>query len=236
MPSPCSEKWDAFTPTFKGRFCGSCKKEVIDFTHWNEEQIKRYFTQLSTSTCGRFTATQLKTYETAPRPKQQWWAASALALMLIAAGRTEAQPKQRALSHEQINEKKSITTPQRPDSAFAHVVFRGIVRNSLDGSGLPGVNVLRKGSKQGIVTDGEGKFEMIIDHPQPTEQLVFSFIGFATQEKEIRITPMPMEIIVQMQYDIMGLTGEIVVLGGVQSFHPLSPRRLWWKVKYLFSK
>lgn len=48
-----------------------------------------------------------------------------------------------------------------------------------DPSGLPGVNVVVKGTTQGTMTDGEGKF--VIDAPSGST-LVISFVGYITQE------------------------------------------------------
>lgn len=48
-----------------------------------------------------------------------------------------------------------------------------------DGSALPGVTVMLKGTATGTITDNEGKFT--IDVPQGSV-LVFSFIGFTTKE------------------------------------------------------
>lgn len=55
----------------------------------------------------------------------------------------------------------------------------GQVLNSADNSGLPGVNVVVKGTSQGTITDLEGRFT--IELPNPSV-LVFSFIGFKSQE------------------------------------------------------
>lgn len=52
-----------------------------------------------------------------------------------------------------------------------------------DGSPLPGVNVLLKGTTNGTVTDSEGVYTLTV--PASGGTLVFSFIGFATQEVAI---------------------------------------------------
>lgn len=39
IPEPCHEKWAEMTPTERGAFCGSCKKEVIDFSEKSYNQI-----------------------------------------------------------------------------------------------------------------------------------------------------------------------------------------------------
>ncbi len=52
-----------------------------------------------------------------------------------------------------------------------------------DGSSLPGVNVILKGTTSGAVTDVEGNFKF--DVPETGAVLVFSFIGFATVEMEV---------------------------------------------------
>ncbi len=55
--------------------------------------------------------------------------------------------------------------------------------SDIDGNALPGVTVLIKGTAQGAVTDNDGIYELSIEDPEAT--LVFSFIGFATQEIDI---------------------------------------------------
>lgn len=50
-----------------------------------------------------------------------------------------------------------------------------------DGIGLPGVNIIVKGTTIGTVSDFDGKYNLVIrDQANPT--LVFSFIGFVAQE------------------------------------------------------
>ena len=60
IPKPCHADWNEMTPTQQGAFCGSCNKEVVDFTNMSDEAIKNYFLQRSTgSTCGRFRTEQI---------------------------------------------------------------------------------------------------------------------------------------------------------------------------------
>jgi len=57
----------------------------------------------------------------------------------------------------------------------------GRVTNSADGSALPGVSVVVKGTTTGTTTDGDGTYTLSVSDPA-NSTLVFSFIGFATQE------------------------------------------------------
>ena len=50
----------------------------------------------------------------------------------------------------------------------------------IDGNALPGVSVLIKGTAKGSLTNSEGKFNVIVENDEAT--LVFSFIGYETQE------------------------------------------------------
>ncbi len=62
-------------------------------------------------------------------------------------------------------------------------VISGKITDEEDGSGLPGVNVLVKGSTQGTITDIEGQYSLEIAPEAKT--LIFSFIGLTTQEVAI---------------------------------------------------
>ena len=59
-------------------------------------------------------------------------------------------------------------------------VVTGTVISSDDSSGLPGVNVLVKGTTNGAVTDFDGRYNITVANDN--DVLVFSYIGFTTQE------------------------------------------------------
>lgn len=62
-------------------------------------------------------------------------------------------------------------------------VIRGKVVDSESGEPLPGVNVMLKGTTMGTATDVAGAYELSV--PQATGTLVFSYVGYVTQEVEI---------------------------------------------------
>ncbi len=60
IPKPCHENWNQMTPDATGKFCGSCAKNVIDFTKMNTQEIQDYFLEnQGKMVCGRFKNEQL---------------------------------------------------------------------------------------------------------------------------------------------------------------------------------
>src|SRR5688500_16414183 len=53
----------------------------------------------------------------------------------------------------------------------------GKVTSADDGSGIPGVNVLEKGTSNGTVTDSNGSYSISI---ASSSTLVFSFVGYTS--------------------------------------------------------
>jgi hypothetical protein len=58
IPEPCHENWSEMTSTEKGKFCGVCTKEVIDFTQTSDEEIVKKISN-GVNLCGRFKKSQL---------------------------------------------------------------------------------------------------------------------------------------------------------------------------------
>lgn len=87
------------------------------------------------------------------------------------------------------------------------VTVTGNVSFADDGSPLPGVNVIVKGTTNGAVTDFDGNYS--INVPQGGETLMFSFIGFTKQEVPIDGQT---EINVAMTEDATALD-EVVLVG-----------------------
>lgn len=59
----------------------------------------------------------------------------------------------------------------------------GTVTSSEDGQGIPGVNIVVKGTTFGTVTDLDGKYKL--SAPEDATTLVFKFVGMVTKEVEI---------------------------------------------------
>ncbi|MBL7860121.1 MAG: SusC/RagA family TonB-linked outer membrane protein [Cyclobacteriaceae bacterium] len=90
-------------------------------------------------------------------------------------------------------------------------VVSGRVTSTEDGSALPGVNVVLKGTTNGTVTDSDGNYKLTV--PSTGGSLVFSFIGLKTQEIAIgdRTT-----VDVGLGLDVQQLTEVVVTAQGVQ--------------------
>ncbi|MBW3545788.1 MAG: TonB-dependent receptor [Bacteroidetes bacterium] len=86
-------------------------------------------------------------------------------------------------------------------------IVKGRVSSALSGEGLPGVNILLKGTSAGVVTDTNGHYEIAV--PGPEAILVYSFVGYISEEVTVgnRQT-----LDVQLSEDLEQL-GEVVISG-----------------------
>jgi len=87
-------------------------------------------------------------------------------------------------------------------------MITGKVTSADDGSALPGINVVLKGTTIGTITDIDGKYK--INVPMGNGTLVFSFVGLKTEEVKIGNSKV---INVQMESDIQELQ-EVVITKG----------------------
>ncbi len=55
----CSADWDKMTPQEQGRFCGQCKKIVVDFSQMDDQEIVNEIKNSNRRLCGRFYEDQL---------------------------------------------------------------------------------------------------------------------------------------------------------------------------------
>jgi CarboxypepD_reg-like domain/Secretion system C-terminal sorting domain len=217
IPTPCTEAWDTMIPDKSGRFCSSCKKNVIDFTRMSDSEILSYFTDFKGSSCGRFTEKQLnKTIvETQlSRPQNHWaWALSALLLPTVAASQTEKKGETIEISVI-ANETKPIKKARIVENSLDtiktendFIKLKGIVIDSIANEPLVGATIVLKGSNIGTLTDIDGHFELTAS----TKEVIVlgvSFVGYETQELKINSTNRNQDLKIEMQGSVLG---EVVV-------------------------
>jgi len=110
--------------------------------------------------------------------------------------------RQILLSPKYITERVYVTRDRQPQE----IVVTGKVTDE-DGNPLPGVNIIIKGTLTGTITGLDGNFSIELEDPDAV--LVFSFIGYSTQEISLEGRSV---IDVIMVLDILGLD-EVVVIG-----------------------
>lgn len=123
----------------------------------------------------------------------------------LASGKEEAESKSRLRA---AASKRSAVEPMSASKAITpNRIASGRVISNDDKTGLPGVNVVIKGTSVGTVTDAEGNYQIIL--PNEVETLVFSFIGLQSTEMRASVDK---PITVEMVNDTSQLS-EVVVAG-----------------------
>lgn len=113
--------------------------------------------------------------------------------------------------------KQEVNRAAGAPSVAANVI-RGRVTSKEDGSPLPGVNVILKGTNRGTVTDVDGNYQIEFTASNPT--LAYSFIGL--QSTEVNAADRK-EVDVAMSLDATQLS-EVVVTGyGISTSEPSTP-------------
>lgn len=122
--------------------------------------------------------------------------------------------KQSNLKFKQVNNnihisKKStkVKDEQSLEIFIQNVTITGQVTSSEDGTSLPGVNVIVKGTSVGTITDVDGNYKL--DVPDENSVLVFSSVGYVSEEVNVGSHTV---IDLIMSPDITALQ-EIVVVG-----------------------
>lgn len=174
---PCSEKFNNFTKTDLGGFCGSCQKEVIDFTGWSSQAIIDYFkTNSNKRTCGRFNDYQVGTHIESSKPSRlnYFKGIGITFLSLFSVSTTTAQINKPKVETLQL--KKNRLKTNNLEQKFT---VSGIVS---DESGpLPGVSVILQGTLISTETNFDGEFEF----PKKLKKgdiLIFSFVGMDSKK------------------------------------------------------
>ena len=178
IKSPCSENFNTFSPTPNGGFCGSCEKEVIDFTTRNAQEIVNYFkTKSNKDTCGKFNQGQLKTYSLSVPQRKRFSLLSGIGLAILSFFSLQATAQGKVV-------KKQLETNGNPSEIKAlkfqnTIVVKGNV--SKDALPLPGVNILLEGTTTGTQTDFDGNFKFPIKLKKG-DVLVFSYAGLESKK------------------------------------------------------
>ena len=99
-------------------------------------------------------------------------------------------------------------------TGYARIVT-GVVTQKSDGETVIGASVQVKGTNRGTATDIDGNFAIRVPRGS---KLKISYVGYESQEYKVKATTDDEGVVIALKPK-EGCLGEVVVVGGVQSFH-----------------
>ena len=208
IKTPCTENFNQFTPTPKGGFCGSCEKEVIDFTKMNADEIVAFFkNKTNQNTCGRFNRHQLNQKTQIQKKNKRMSFLSGIGLACLALFSTFTS---------QAQEAKKELEPVKGDSEIEvlksekNITVKGMVTEG--GLPLPGANIVLQGTAIGTHADFDGYFEFP-EKLKVGDILIFSYVGMESQKVVIEKTnsELKIELNINMEVSSCIIMGKVAV-------------------------
>lgn len=225
IPKPCHEDWDKMSQVEKGRFCGSCQKQVMDFTNMSDSQLVAFFKKEATgSVCGRFMPEQLDKAMDIPKKRIPWvkYFFQFTLPLFLASLKSTAQTKKGEVTVKQV-EARNDTVCKKPDKLVMMLgatavrirdqhekVITGSVIG-VDDKPVPYATVMIKGTVTGTKADSAGVFRITIPAMQDSAILSVSSIGY--ENKDVILTEDDRRIGLVIIPLTVKLMSEVVVIG-----------------------
>jgi len=171
IPEPCQEGWQSMTPVEKGRFCASCQKTVLDFTHLSDNEIINLVSKKD-NLCGRIKASQLNRNLIETKKTSNYFgyfATSVLAFLGLGTETIVAQEKP-------ITEQTDLKYISKPTKSVDKITVTGVVTDSL-GTPMSGTSVVIKDTFEGTQTDEKGAYSIKVNLGDTLE---FAYLGYET--------------------------------------------------------
>lgn len=169
IPEPCQEGWQNMTPVEKGRFCASCQKTVLDFTHLSDNEIIKLVSK-NDALCGRINVSQLNRNLIETKIKSNYFgyfATSVLAFLSLGTYTIVAQEKP-------VQEQTDLKYLNKATDSVKNITVTGVVTGN-SGEFLQGATVVIKNTSSGVQTNEKSEYSIKVNIG---DILVFSYLGY----------------------------------------------------------
>lgn len=211
IPNPCEQDWAKMTPTEKGMFCNTCKKEVFDLTNFSNYQLAKRL-DTNKNICGRFKKTQIDKELNSSKNinVSRFGIILGLSSFISISQPIYSQNKKERIEIKDKQEELSTTSVSK-ESFSDKIVIRGNITDS-NKYPLPGVTIILKGKSIGTQTNLDGNFslEIPIEYLENKSKLVLTYLGF--EPKEISINKKTELINTELTESEDILMGEVIII------------------------
>jgi hypothetical protein len=223
IPNACHENWHTMAEVEKGRYCLSCRKNVIDFTNMSDHEILQHITSSSGNVCGRLHADQMNRNMTLQREGRLSWFKYFLRFTLPAffiSMKAEAQEVKKPEIEQTDSQKQGQKSKVEITVADEWTVKgRVLVEDSIP---IFAATVTVKGTYNSTITDARGYFKLVLPNEMAVD-LVVATVGYEMIELRAQPSKDNAEISINMIPSKVNM--EVIVIAGSIRIKPRPPKR-----------
>jgi hypothetical protein len=169
IPEPCHQGWQNMTPVEKGRFCASCQKTVLDFTHLSDNEIIKLVSK-NDNLCGRINVSQLNRNLIETKTKSNYFGYLATSVLAFLGFGTESSVAQEKPAQEQTD----LKSLSKATDSVTKITITGVITGN-DGILLPGATIIIQNTSFGVQTNEKSEYSI---KANIGDVLVFSYLGY----------------------------------------------------------
>ncbi len=185
IAEPCNENWANMQANEQGRFCNSCKKNVIDFTQIDNKELINIIMHHDANICGHFNEHQLNVSLPTEAEKRSPWKKyffSFLVSAFLFAKQTVAQKAMGKVKATKTLCNPVLISPSANMPGQRHFEFSGTLIDAATSNPITGATVQITNIYSGTATDDFGKFTLTSKISTDTVKVIITAIGYETKE------------------------------------------------------
>lgn len=234
-PKYCGQDWLEMKKNPQGRTCGSCQKNIYDFSSKSWQEIEAIQKENNYLACGMYSAKQLAVLGIEQGNTRSCNSFASFSALLMGLGLSLTEPAE-AQEPAPVNQTHSISSNvylhHPPSDSSAKSIIKGMLYTMEEGKKTPlaFAQVYVKELKKGAVSDGDGNFILEVPVPLDTtinDTLIVSYVGYKTKK-----LPLTLRANGSTSLEIE-LTYNPIDIGA--AFYVPKPS-LWQKIKWRFLK
>ncbi|WMN10750.1 carboxypeptidase-like regulatory domain-containing protein [Marivirga salinae] len=207
----CNQYWNEMPNHPQGKLCTNCSNVIHDFRNKNKTEIAHIHAISEGNVCGLYSKKQLRSsisFDKRPKKKSLFKSSILGLISILITPETAANiiaPKEKIESlykYKSDNLNRTFSRNKKHVKQDSSIVTGQVKVLGEDTLGIPGINVIIKGTSTMTSTDNDGNYSIEIPQEiayQDSVTVTFKFIGYAS--KNVRIQNKRQELNVMLSPD-----------------------------------
>lgn len=221
IANPCTEDWEKMTPTGSGKFCGSCQKNVTDFSAMTDNEILAFLENHTGSMCGQLRGSQLNRAIVQTRLSGNNYRLNTLLAALMVAGGAGSAMAQDTIPSPPEYHPTVVIDGKHPTGPVCikvpgkkeKLVLKATLRDTLSDANVEGAIITIRGTNIGTETDEKGNFVLNIPDSLTGDSITLMCYnpGYFPEWTTIAVADIEKTSVIEVAFNEIMMKGDMII-------------------------